>query len=387
MNPMPARKSDEMQPAPLPFVDLKAQYARLKPEIDARVHAVLDHGRFILGPEVAELEAELARFAGSRHAIGVASGTDALLLALMAEEIGPGDAVFLPAFTFTATAEVTCALGAEPVFVDVDPRTFNLDPPDLACKLAGVTAAGRLKPRLVMAVDLFGQPADYAAIRAIADRHDLLVIADAAQSFGASLGGVRVGALAPMTAVSFFPAKPLGCYGDGGAVFTNDDDTAAVLTSLRVHGQGSEQYDIVRIGRNARLDTMQAAVLLAKLAVFEDELARRNEIADRYDDLLQDVVMVPQRVPGAVSAWAQYTILVDDRERVQSALKAEGIPTMVYYPRPLNRQPAFERFGDGEGSTPVADALSGTVLSLPIHPYLDNATVDRIAAAVRAAIY
>ena len=385
MNPQQASspQTADATPAPLPFVDLKAQYARIKADIAVRLQTVLDHGRFIMGPEIAELERELAVFAGVDHAVGVASGTDALLLTLMAEEIGPGDAVFLPAFTFTATAEVVCAVGAEPVFVDVDAHTFNMDPRDLVRKVAGVRAGGRLTPRAVMAVDLFGLPADYPAIAAIAERDGLHLIADAAQSFGAALGGTRVGALTPVTAVSFFPAKPLGCYGDGGAVFCHDAERAAVLRSLRVHGEGKAKYEIVRIGRNARLDTMQAAVLLAKLAIFEDELARRNAIADRYDALLGNGVVTPRRVPGAVSAWAQYTILVDERDRVKADLQAQGIPTMIYYPLPLNVQPAFACYGDGPGSTPVADELCGRVLSLPIHPYLDDATVDRIAAAVR----
>lgn len=374
------------KPAAIPFVDLKAQYARLKPSIQTRIQSVLDHGRYVLGPEVAELEAALCRFTGSAHAVGVSSGTDALLLALMADGVGRGDAVFLPAFTFPATAEVVVAVGAEPVFVDVDAETFNIDLGDLEQRIAAVDGEGRLRPRSVIAVDLYGLPADYPALTALTERLGLLLIADAAQSFGASLGDRRVGGLAAMTAVSFFPAKPLGCYGDGGAVLTDDAERAEILRSLRVHGQGSGKYDVVRVGRNARLDTLQAAVLLAKLDVFAEELDARQAIADRYDRLLAGAVRVPTRLPAARSAWAQYTVVSEARERVRTRLAAAGIPTMVYYPRPLHLQPAFARFGPSEGSLPVSEHLCKQVLSLPIHPYLEPATVERIAAAVKAAV-
>lgn len=373
---------------PIPFVDLKAQYARLKPRIDARIHAVLDHGRYILGPEVAELEAELCRVSGARHAIGVASGTDALLVALMAEGVGAGDAVFLPAFTFPATAEVVCCVGAEPVFVEVEPETFNIDATDLERSVAAVRKEGRLRPRAVIAVDLYGLPADYDAVAAVAEAHGLFVIADAAQSFGARCDSRGVGTLAPVTAVSFYPAKPLGGYGDGGAILTDDDDRARVLRSLRVHGEGEGQYDIVRIGRNARLDTLQAAILLAKLEVFADDLAARDAVAGWYDTRLAGAVTTPRRVPGTRSAWAQYTLVLDaaERDRVRDRLKEQGVPTMVYYPAPLHLQPAFARFGDGVGSLPVSEDLCRRVLSLPIHPDLDEATADRIAHAVRDAV-
>lgn len=374
--------------APIPFVDLKAQYARLKPVIDARIHAVLDHGRYILGPEVAELEAELCRMSGARHAVGVASGTDALLVALMAESIVPGDAVFLPAFTFPATAEVVCCVGAEPVFVEVEAETFNIDVADLDRRIDAVREEGRLRPRAVIAVDLYGLPADYDAVHAVAERHDLFVIADAAQSFGARRDGRGVGTLAPVTAVSFYPAKPLGGYGDGGAVLTGDDTRADLLRSLRVHGEGDGQYDIVRIGRNARLDTLQAAILLAKLEAFAEDLAARNAVAGWYDVRLDGVVATPGRPPATQSAWAQYTLVLDpgERDRVRDRLKAEGVPTMVYYPAPLHLQPAFARFGNGNGSLPVSEDLCRRVLSLPIHPDLDEGTVDRIAEAVRRAV-
>ncbi len=373
-------------PPSLPFVDLKTQYARLKPRIDARIQAVLDHGRYVMGPEIGELECALAGFAGVPFALAVSSGTDALLLALMAEEIGPGDAVFLPGFTFTATAEVIAAVGATPVFVDVAADTFNIDPDDLERRVARVAAAGEVTPRAVIAVDLFGLPADYPAIAAIAERYGLFVIADAAQSFGAAVAGLRVGGLAPVTCVSFFPSKPLGCYGDGGAVLTLDQARFDRLSCLRIHGQGAHQYDIVRIGRNARMDTIQAAVLLVKLETFADDLARRETVAARYRAGLRDVVSVPLHPAGVACAWAQYTLRVEDRDGLRSRLQAQGIPTGVYYPRPLHLQPAFLRWSEGPGSLPVSEALCGHVLSLPVHPELDDATVDRVIEAVRAAL-
>ena len=377
---------DSPPPASLPFVDLKAQYRRLQGSIDARLRRVLEHGQFILGPEVAELEAALARFGGAKHCVSLASGTEALRLPLMAEGIGPGDAVFLPAFTFTATAEVPLAQGAAPVFVDVDPATFNLDVADLARRVAAVKREGRLRPRAVFAVDLFGLPADYAALAALCAREELYLLADAAQSFGASLGNRRVGSLAPATATSFFPAKPLGAYGDGGALLTDDDATAAVWRSLRNHGEGENRYDNVRVGTNARLDTLQAAVLLAKLEVFEDELEARERVARAYDGLLAPVIVRPPRRADAISAWAQYVVRLPRRDRVRQALAREGIPTAIYYPKPLHLQPAYAACGDGPGSMPVSERLCGEVLALPMHPYLDEKTVARIAAAVNAAV-
>ena len=372
--------------ADLPFVDLKAQQRRLKGRIEARIGAVLDHCEFILGPEVTELEAALARFTGAAHAIGVSSGTDALLIALMAEGIGAGAAVFMPAFGFAATAEVALALGAEPVFVDVEPQSFNIDAQDLERRIGAVLTAGRLTPAAVMPVDLFGLPADYAALDDIAGRHGLLVLADAAQSFGGAIGEVPVGRLAPVTATSFYPSKPLGCYGDGGAIITGDDERAARIRSVRVHGQGADRSDIVRLGVNGRLDTLQAAILLAKLEVFAEELAARSTLADLYDQGLKDLVTTPARIPGRQSAWAVYSILTDRRDRVRQALAGEGIPTMIYYPRPLHLQPAFERFGDGIGSLPVSEGLSTKILSLPIHPYMDRDVAERIIDAVARAL-
>ena len=370
---------------PFPFVDLAAQQARIRPALDRRIAAVLGHGRYVLGPEVAELEQRLAAFAGAAHAVGVASGTDALQIALMAEGIGAGDAVFVPAFTFPATAEVAVVIGAEPVFVDVDPVTCNIDAADLERRIAETAAEGRLRPRAAIAVDLYGLPADYPALARIADRHGLLLIADAAQSFGASLANRRVGTLAPATATSFFPAKPLGAYGDGGALFTDDGARAEGWRSIRGHGSGGARYDIVRIGLNSRLDTLQAAVLLAKLEVFEDELASRRRIAERYHAALGRALRCPPMPDGVAQAWAQYTVRVARRDQVAAAMRAEGVPTMVYYPRPLHLQPAYARFADGAGSRPVSEALAGEVLSLPMHPYLDRARQDRVVAALLAA--
>lgn len=370
---------------PLPFVDLKAQYARLKPRMDARIRAVLDHGQFILGPEVVELEAELVRFSGAAHAITVANGTVALTISLMAEGIGPGDAVFVPTFTFAATAEAVFAVGATPVFCDVGADTFNMDPADLERAVADVPAGGSLRPRAVIPVDLFGLPADYAAINAVADAHGLFVLADAAQSFGASRDASRVGRLAAVTTTSFFPSKPLGCYGDGGAIFTDDGGRAEVMRSIRVHGQGADGQ-CVRPGMNGRLDTLQAAALLAKLEAFEDEIQARESLARRYDQALRGAVTLPARIEGAASVWAHYSIVVDNRDGLRDALAALGIPARVYYPSPLHLQPAFRDYGGGPGSLPVSEELSRRILSLPIYPDLDEATVDRVSEAVIAAL-
>lgn len=367
------------------FIDLKSQYARLKPRIDARIQQVLDHGQYILGPEVAELEGQLAEFAGARHVITCANGTDALSLALMAEGVTQGDAVFTPAFTFVATAEVVPPLGATPFFVDVLPGSFNMDPDSLQAGIAEAKRMG-LRPRVAIPVDLFGQPADYRAIHEICNQHDLLLIADAAQSFGASLDNRRVGTLGDSTTTSFFPAKPLGCYGDGGAVFTDDDDKADLLRSLRFHGKGSDKYDNVRLGINSRLDTLQAAILLEKLAVFPEEIESRNRIARRYGEQLLSVAKVPELIAGASSVWAQYTIVVNDRDRVAAACKAEGIPTAIYYPIPLNRQTGYRHFPSVPGGAPVAEDLARRVISLPMHPFLDEEAQERIITVVCSAL-
>lgn len=386
MSLAPSSAIAPVKPPSIPFVDLKAQHRRLRPRIEARLGAVLEHCRFVLGPEVEELEAELARFAGSAHAIGTSSGTDALLIALLAEAIGAGAAVFVPALSFAATAGAVVAAGAEPVFVDVDPCTYNIDPRDLERRIAEVGAEGRLEPRAVIAVDLFGLPADYPALQRVAKRHGLFLLADAAQSFGASLDGVRVGRLAPATATSFYPTKPLACYGDGGALLTDDPERCARMRSIRVHGRGENERDIVRPGINGRLDTLQAAILLAKLEVFADELARRASLASLYDANLEDLVTVPARVPGTERSWAVYAILVDGRDAVREALAGDGIETMIYYPRPLSLEPAFERFGGGPGALPVSERLCERVLCLPMYPYMEPANARRICGAVARAL-
>jgi dTDP-4-amino-4,6-dideoxygalactose transaminase len=370
----------------IPFIDLKSQYVALKADIDFRIAAVLDHGAYVMGPEIAELESQLADFTGAKHAVAVSSGTDALLLALMAEDIGPGDAVFVPTFTFAATAGAVRLAGATPVFTDVDPVTCNMDPGDLAARIDHVVSQGVLKPRAVIAVDLFGLPADYPAISAIAETHGLIVIDDGAQGFGATVEGRRIGTLAPVTATSFFPAKPLGCYGDGGAVLTDNHDQLERFRSIRVHGFGGDRNTIVRVGLNARMDTIQAAVLLAKLAVFETELTAREALAKLYDERLGDKVQLPGRHPGMTSAWAQYTIQIDHRDGVQERLKANGIPTAVYYPVPTHLQPAYKAFGDGPGSLPHSERLAGRVLSLPMHPYMDQTTAEHICEQLILAV-
>ncbi len=377
------------EPAPqIAFLDLAAQQRRLEPGLSARLAAVLAHGQFILGPEVTELEQRLAAFCGARHCVGVSSGTDALQIALMAEGIGRGDAVFLPAFTYTATAEVPLVLGATPVFVDVDPASFQIDPAHLAQRVADVRRAGRLRPRALIGVDLFGQPADWPALSRIAAAERLFTLDDCAQSFGASLQGDRLGRMAEATAVSFFPSKPLGAYGDGGALFTEDDTRAALYRSLRSHGEGATRYEVLRTGMNGRLDTLQAAVLLAKLELFEADLAARERVARLYDSRLAGLVEIPARVPNSTSAWAIYAILVADaasRARLQDGLRARGIPSAIYYPRPLHRQPAYLPHHDGV-ALPVSESLAERILALPIHPDLSAAAAEAVCAAVRAAL-
>jgi dTDP-4-amino-4,6-dideoxygalactose transaminase len=373
--------------APIPFVDVAAQRRRLGARIDAAIARVLAHCQFIMGPEVAALEEQLASFCGARHALGCASGTDALLLALMAKGIGPGDAVICPAFTFCASAEAVVLVGATPVFADVDAATFNLDPASLEAALVAARRAS-LRSKAVMTVDLFGLPAAYDAIAKFAAAHGLVVIADAAQSFGAVYHDRRVGTLAPVTTTSFFPSKPLSCYGDGGAVFTDDDGLAALMRSLRIHGQGADKYDNVRIGINGRLDTIQAAVLIEKLAIFAEELATRERIARRYDEALCDLAIVPQVPDGLTSVWALYTVRLPARARtgVMAALAVQGIPSVVYYPKPLHRQAAYRHYPVAGNGLPVTDRLADEVLSLPMHAYLDEATQDRTIAALRAAL-
>ena len=369
------------------FVDLKAQYGALKAEIDAAIERVLTHGRFIMGPEVAELEAKLAEYVGVEHCVTCANGTDALLLPLMAWEIGAGDAVFVPTFTFFATAEVVSLVGATPVFVDIDAATFNLDPDRLEDAIVRVERSGKLTPKVVIPVDLFGLPADYARIEAIAARHGLRVLEDGAQGFGGSCRGRRACSFGDAATTSFFPAKPLGCYGDGGAVFTNDDGLADLLRSLRVHGQGASKYDNVRIGLNSRLDAIQAAILQPKLRAFVNyELDRRNAIAQRYTQVLNGVVVTPLVPEDYSSSWAQYSVLAqngDERHRLLDALKREGIPTMVYYAKPLHLQAVYRHLGYAEGSLPISEDVCRRIFSLPMHPYLDESAIDWIGAMLR----
>ena len=371
---------------PFAFIDLAAQQARIRDRVDAAIARVLDHGQYIMGPEIAELEAQLAEFAGQRHALGCASGTDALALPLMAWGIRPGDAVFCPSFTFAATAEIVAWLGAVPVFVDILPDSFNMDPASLRRAVEAVKAEGALTPRVAIAVDLFGLPADYPAIRAICDEHGLKLISDTAQGFGSTTDGKHSGAWADVVATSFFPAKPLGAYGDGGATLTDDDEMIEALRSLRVHGQGTDKYDNVRIGMNARLDTIQAAILLEKLAIFPDEIERRNRIADRYAAGLGNRFEAPAVGAGLVSTWAQYTVKLEPgrRDAFQAAMRERGVPTAAYYPRPLHRQTAYERYPVEGGALRVTDEVAARVVSLPMHPYLDEPTQDRIIEAANA---
>ena len=373
---------------PIPFLDLKAQQARIATDLRRRLDTVLAHCQFVLGPEVAELEAELAKFCGAKHCVSVSSGTDALQIAMMAEGIGRGDAVFLPAFTYTATAEVPLLLGATPVFVDVDPRTFQIDPTHLTQRIEDVRAAGKLNPRAIIGVDLFGQPADWPAMSEIARQNDLFLLDDLAQSFGASLHGKMLGSQADATATSFFPSKPLGAYGDGGALFTESDQRAELYRSLRTHGEGKTRYEVLRTGVNGRLDSIQAAVLLAKLAVFPEELQARERIARTYDQRLGNAVITPKRVSDSTGAWAIYAILLADeaaRDRTQKTLRAHGVPTAIYYPRPLHRQPAYSAAHDG-AALPVSEDLAGRILALPIHPDLTDEDVERVCAAVLATV-
>jgi dTDP-4-amino-4,6-dideoxygalactose transaminase len=371
---------------PLPFVDLKAQQARIAADLHQRLDAVLAHCQFILGPEIAELEGELARYCGAKHCVALSSGTDALQIAMMAEGIGPGDAVFLPAFTYTATAEVPLVLGATPVFVDVDPRTFQIDPDHLQARIDAVRREGRLRPRALIGVDLFGQPADWPALSAIAEAERIFTIDDCAQSFGAWLHGCPLGTAADATATSFFPSKPLGAYGDAGALFTENDDRAALYRSLRTHGEGASRYEVLHTGMNGRMDTLQAAVLLSKLTVFTEELAAREKIARIYDSRLGNAVTIPARVADSISAWAIYAILLRDgaaRDRTRAGLKAAGVPTAIYYPKPLHRQPAYAAAHDG-AALPVSQDLATRILALPIHPDLTEADVARVCDAVLA---
>ncbi|MBN9583483.1 MAG: DegT/DnrJ/EryC1/StrS family aminotransferase [Afipia sp.] len=373
---------------PVAFIDVAAQRRRLGAKIDDAVARVLAHCQFINGPEVTQLEADLAAFCGAKHVVACASGTDALLMVLMAQGIGPGDAVICPSFTFCATGEVVALAGATPVFADVDEATFNISAASLKQAIATARRLG-LRAKAVIPVDLFGQSADHDAIAEVADAEGLFVLDDAAQSFGATYKGRRLGTFGLATATSFFPAKPLGCFGDGGAIFTDDADLAERLRSVRVHGQGSEKYDNVRLGLTGRLDTMQAAILIEKLKIFDDEIAARNRVASRYFDALHNIVTAPRVADGNVSVWAQYTIRLPqdiDRDAFAAALKAQGVPTAIYYPKSMHQQTAYKHFPVADGGLPVSERLSQDVISLPMHAYLDEAAQDRVIAAVRDAV-
>lgn len=371
------------------FIDLKKQQQAILPAIKARIDKVLAHGQYVMGPEVFELEERLAAYVGVKHAVTCSSGTDALLMPLMAYGVGPGDAIFTTPFTFIATAEVIQLLGATPVFVDIDPQTFNIDPQELARAITGLSQdphTASLRPRGIIPVDLFGQPAAYDAINELARQHNLFVIEDAAQSFGATYKGRRAGSLAEVAATSFFPAKPLGGYGDGGAIFTNDDGLAEVLRSIRNHGQGRERYENVRIGLNGRLDTLQAAILLVKMDIFDRELEARQEVAARYTAGLKDIVRTPAVAPDCTSVWAQYSILSPERQVMQDKLKAAGIPTAIYYPRPLHLQTAFQHLGCQPGDFPVSEEIAQQIFSLPMHPYLTASDQGRILDLLESVI-
>src|SRR6202790_4553295 len=377
-----------MPAEPVPFIDLAAQRRRLGKSIDEAVSRVIGHCQFINGPEVTQLEAARAAFSGARHVVSCASGTDALLMVLMAKGVGRGDAVLCPSFTFCATGEAVALTGATPGFAAVDEASFNMDAASLKRGIATAKRLG-LKPVAVIPVDLFGQSADHDAIGAIAEAEGLFVLDDAAQAFGASYRGRRLGTFGLATATSFFPAKPLGCFGDGGAIFTDDDTLAQTLRSVRVHGQGSDKYDNVRLGLTARLDTMQAAILIEKLKIFEDEIAARNKVAERYTRALGNVVSVPHVAAGCTSVWAQYTIRLPkdcDRDGFVAALKAQGIPTAIYYPKSMHQQTAYRDFPVADGGLPASESLSCDVISLPMHAYLDEPAQERIIKAVRGAM-
>ncbi len=360
------------------FIDLKAQYKHLKARIDTRVKKVLEHGNYILGPEVYELEKKLSEYVGVKHTISCANGTDALQLALMAFNIGEGDAVFVPTFTFFATAEVVSLINATPVFIDSDKHTFNIDPEKLEATIVKVITDGRLKPRAIIAVDLFGLPADYIKLELIARKYNLKLIEDSAQGFGGSINGKKAGSFGDIATTSFFPAKPLGCYGDGGAIFTNDDEVANLLRSFRVHGKGTDKYDNVRIGVNSRLDTIQAAILLEKLLEFPNELVLRNKAAKAYSAKLGEIFQIPQVPSGYESSWAQYTIIESERDLIINRLKAAGIPAMIYYSTCMHQQTAFKNVDSLCGDVSTAEYLAKSVFSLPMHPYITDEAIGSI---------
>jgi UDP-2-acetamido-2-deoxy-ribo-hexuluronate aminotransferase len=373
------------------FIDLKRQYETIHPLIDQRIKTVLQHGKFIMGPEIKELEERLASYVGCKYCVSCSSGTDALLLALMAYGVSPGDAIFTTPFTFIATAEVICLLGATPIFVEIDSNTFNIDPQKLMECIESIgkgifRASGipkNIKPKGIITVDLFGLPAEYDQINQIAKQNKLFVLEDSAQSFGSIYKGKVAGNLTDIAATSFFPAKPLGCYGDGGAIFTNDEVLAKRVHSIREHGKGTHKYDNIRIGINGRLDTLQAAILLSKLEIFDSELNKRQEVARYYSEALTDIVKVPYVPDGLKSAWAQYSVLSDKRDQYINRLKESGIPTAIYYPKPLHMQTAFSHLGHRQGDFPISEFISERIFSLPMHPYLEQDAQIKIANALR----
>jgi dTDP-4-amino-4,6-dideoxygalactose transaminase len=365
------------------FIDLKAQRQHIGKAMDEAILKVVHDGNYILGQQVQQFETELAAFCGAKHAIGVANGTDALILVLEALGIGPGDAVICPSFTFAATAEVVAWMGATPVFAEIDEATYNIDPKSLGAALE-TAKQHKLTPRALISVDLFGQACDYEPIEAFCKQNDLVLISDSAQGYGARYKGRVAGAIGDFATTSFFPAKPLGCYGDGGAILTDSDEHAALLMSLRFHGKGSYKYDNVRVGVNSRLDTIQAAVLIEKLKVYADEIEKRQAVAQRYTEALKDLAVTPHVMPDCVSTWAQYTIRVaaDRRDSFQAALKAKGVPTTVYYPKPLHQQTAYKHYPVAGNGLPISERVAKEVVALPMHPYLDEETQDYIIAAV-----
>jgi len=366
------------------FIDLAVQQKRIREKVEEGIRKILDHGQYIMGPEVAEAEKRLAEFAGVAHCLTCSSGTDALLMALMAYDVEPGDAIFTTTFTFIATAEVIALLGATPVFVDIDPDTFNMNPDLIPAAIEKATREG-YTPRGIIPVDIFGLPADYDRILEIARQNGLFVIDDACQGFGGVYRGRKLGAIGDIAATSFFPAKPLGVYGDGGAVFTDNDELAALMRSVRIHGMGPDKYDNARIGINGRFDTMQAAVLLPKLEIFPEELQLRREVANAYSQRLKDVVKL-QRIPeGYESAWAQYSIVSPEKNKIIAALNAAAIPTAVYYPIPLHLQQAFKYLGYSKGDFPVSEAVAKEIFSVPMHPYLPLGQIEEITGIIRAA--
>lgn len=375
------------QPAKIDFIDLKAQRRYIGQAMDDAILKVVHEGSYVLGPEVKQIEDELAAYCGAKHVIGCANGTDALVLCLAALELKPGDAVICPSFTFAATAEVIAWLGGTPIFADIDEATYNIDPKRLGAALDTAKKLG-LRPRALIPVDLFGQPADYDPIEAFCAENDLVMIADTAQGFGGRYKGRIAGSIGTLATTSFFPAKPLGCYGDGGAIFTDNDEYVDIIRSLHIHGKGTDKYDNIRIGVNSRLDTVQAAVLLQKLAIFNEELDKRQIVAQRYNEGLKDVSITPYVMPDCVSSWAQYTIRIpaDRRASFIDALKAKGVPTAIYYPKPVHQQIAYKHFPVAGNGLPVSDRVAGEVIALPMHAYLDEATQGYIVETARAAL-